>query len=331
MEIMYPEIIIFALIFALLLLFVKRKEKNFKNGVIVANTKYVKNTKYYKNILTKYKIYSVLIKIICIALILISAVLTARYYTIYNFGEEINNRDIVLCMDISSSVNDLNKDLINSMKNTVSKLKTERFGVVVFDSMPMSVVPLTTDYNYVLYTLDKMNKSLNTKYNPFSTTGSVERDFLFAGVKSTTGDEERGYSLVSDGLSFCASSFKDKERTKIIILTTDNNVVGNGITTLEDAKNYCKTNNIKVFSVGTKDIYEENKDELVNLSAETGGEYYDFKDYSISDIAKKISSTEKDTIVKTNTTYVRDFPDKILPLILIMLPILLILEWRIRI
>ena len=332
MEIMYPEIIIFSLIIALLFLLVKRKEKNFKKGVIVANTKYVKNTTYYKNILIKYKVYSILIKITCILIVLISAVLTSRYYTVYNSGEEINNRDIVLCMDISLSVNDLNKSLIDSIKTTVSNLKTERFGVVVFDSMPLSIIPLTTDYNYVLSTLDEMKKSLNTKYNPFNTTGSFDRDYLYAGVRNEDDNNERGYSLVGDGLSYCASSFNNKtKRTKIIILTTDNEVVGNQIVTLDEAKDYCKLNNIHVFSIGTKDIYDENKEELVSLSSETDAEYYDFKNYSTNDIVKRINGTEKSSIIKTNTTYIRDFPEKILPFLLILLPILFVLEWRIRI
>ena len=330
MEIMYPEIIIFSFLLAFLLLFVKKKEKRFKNGVIVANTKYVKKTKYYQNIVTKYNIYNILIKIVCIILVLISALLTSRYYTVYNMGEEINNRDIVLCMDISASVNDLNKELVNTLKETVTKLKTERFGIVVFDSMPMSLVPLTTDYNYVLLMLDEMSKAFNTKYNPFSTTSSFERDFLFAGVQND--NEERGYSLVGDGLSFCASSFNSKnKRTKIILLTTDNEVVGKGILTLDEAGNYCQLNNIKVFTIGTKDIYEEKKEELVNLSDITKGEYYDFKDYSTNAIVEKINMTEKNAIVKTNTTYIRDFPEKILPFFLIILPVLFILEWRIRI
>ena len=333
MEIMYPEIIFLALFFALSVMFIKRKEKRFKDGVIVANTKYVKETTYYKNILVKYRVYNTIIKILCIVLIVACGILTSRYYTIYNEGEEINNRDIVLCMDISASVNNLNKSLVKSIKETVSHLETERFGIAVFDSMPMNLIPLTTDYDYVISTLNNMEKAFDTKYNPFNTkSNSFTRDFLYAGVQIPNGDNQRGYSLVGDGLSYCASMLNDNEkRTKIIILTTDNEVVGNEIVHLNEAGSYCALNNIKVFSIGTENIYEENKEELVSLSKETDAEYYDFKNFSTNDIVSKINKTEKSAIIKTNVTYTRDFPEKILPFILIFLPILTIIEWRIRI
>ena len=251
LEIMYPEIIVFSILLALLPFFFKRREKNFKEGVIVANSRYVKNTNYYKNILIKYRIYYVIIIIFTICAVLISGIITSRYHTIYKVGEEVNNRDIMLCMDISESVKSLNKNLIGSLKQTIKELKTERFGITVFDSSPLSLMPLTTDYNYALSILDNISSSLNTKYNPFNpTTGSYVRDYLYAGVNQSDG---RGNSLVGDGLSFCATRFdKNDKRTKIIILTTDNDVIGNELISLSEASSYCALNNIKVFAIGTE-------------------------------------------------------------------------------
>ena len=333
LELMYPEIIFICLFLSVIPLFIKRKEKKFKDGVIVANTKFVKETEYYKNILVKYRIYNILIKTLCIIAVILCAILTSRYHTVYNAGEEINNRDIMLCMDVSESVNNLNKSMVKSIKEMTSHLKTERIGIVVFDSMPMSLVPLTTDYNYISSVLDDMEKAFNTKYNPFNTnSNSFTRDYIHAGVTLKESDNERGYSLVGDGLSFCASQFNSNEkRTKIIVLTTDNEVVGHDIMSISEAGDYCELNNIKVFSIGTENIYDENKEELMSLSTRTDGEYYDFKNFSANDIVGRINKTEKSSIIKTSMSYTRDFPEKILPFILIIIPILFILEWRIRI
>ncbi len=331
LEIMYPEIIFLAIFITAISVFLKKKDNKFKEGIIVANTKYVKKTEYYKKILIKYRIYNVLIKIMCFMLVCLVAFLTSRYYEVKNIGEEINNRDIMLCMDVSESVTKLNRNLINSIKDTVSKLRDERIGIIAFDSMPLTIVPLTTDYKYVLSSLDQIDKALNTKYNPFKEqSNSFVRDFLYAGVKGNE-NTKRGSSLVGDGLSYCASSFKDNNRTKIIILTTDNEVIGKELITTSEAGLYCKQNNIMVFSIGTEDINNDNKEKLKIISQETDAEYYDFKDYSTSEIVNKINSTNKNAIVKTETTYIRDFPEKIIPYILIIIPILFILEWRIRI
>lgn len=328
LEIMYPGVVILSLVVLVACLFIWRGDNSFKKGIVIANTKYVKKTDYFKKLMIKYQIYNVIIKITYILLIVLCAILGARYHTIYTDGTEINNRDIMVCMDISGSVTSLNKDLVKTMKDTISTLKTERIGVTVFDSMPFSLVPLTTDYKYVLSTLNQVERALNTKYNPFNPgANSYTRDFLYGNAM----EDKNGYSLVGDGLAYCASKFKkDDNRTKIIILTTDNEVVGEQVVTVPEAARYCKTNKIKIYSIGTININENAKNELVNISNVTGGEYYDINSFSINEIASKIKSLNKSSIIKKTNVVTKDFPDRILPYILVLIPTLFILEWRIR-
>ena len=331
LEIMYPEIITFSAIIVTIIFFL-RVDKKYKKGIIVANTKYVKNTSYYQKIMIRYRTYKILINILCIVLIILCAVLSSRFYSLYKVGEEVSNRDIMLCMDISGSVNNLNTDLVETMKETVKTLKNERIGITVFDSMPYSVVPLTTDYTYVVYMLNQIGNALKTKYNPFEpNNSSFVRDFLYSGVQNTS-DEGRGYSLVGDGLAYCASSFKkDDNRTKIIILTTDNEVVGNQIVTVSEAASYCRDKKIRVYSVGTKEIFEDAKKELINVSKYTNGKYYDYSNYDTKEIAKEIESLHKNAIVKSNFVYTKDYPETIIYIILVILPCIFLLDWRVRI
>lgn len=329
LEIMYPGVIILSLVVAVGCLYIWKGENNFKKGIVIANTRYVKETGYFKKLMIKYQIYNVIIKITYILLIFLCAVLASRYHAVYNNGTEVNNRDIMLCMDISESVNSLNKDLVKTMKDTVLSLKTERIGVTIFDSMPFSLVPLTTDYKYVLSMLNQVGEALKTKYNPFNPgANSYTRDFLYGNASL----DNNGYSLVGDGLAYCASRLKenDNNRTKIIILTTDNEVVGEQVVTIPEVAKYCKKNRIKIYSIGTSDIHENSKNELINISNATGGEYYDINSFSTKDIASNIISLNKSSIVKTTNIVTKDFPDKIVPYILVLIPILFILEWRIR-
>ena len=324
---MYPEIITYALLASFLLLFVWRKRSKFKKGIMVANTKYVKNTKYYKKLMLRYRIYNLLIKFVCIALIILSAILTSRLYRTKDHEEEFNNRDIMLCMDISGSVNPLNKEIIDTMKETVSRLKDERFGISVFNKSPVTVLPLTTDYNYALSVLDMISSALGNNVSTQYSQNYINQ-FLTAGT--STGN--RGTSLIGDGLAYCASSFaQGDDRTKIIILTTDNEVAGQEIITVPEASAYSKSVDVKVYPIGTKSIKETERQGLIDVATTTGGAYYDFANFSTDEIAKKIEELNKSAIVKNMYVTRHDLPELIFSYLLYIIPVLLILDWRVRI
>ena len=352
--VMYPQIILYSLIFAGLFLLALRKKKKFKKGIIVANTKYVKRTSYFKILNAKYHLYNILIKITCIVLIFLLAVLSSRLYEVNKHDEEYNNRDIMLCMDFSGSVSNLNKDIIKTMEETVKTLKEERFGITIFDSSSINLVPLTSDYNFVLYTLelmgeyygknaeidysqckgvtgiDALSKCINdvnrSRYNAQS---KYLRTIFTSGISAMPGS-----SLIGDGVASCAKSFTtDDDRTKIIILTTDNATNGTQTITVSQAGAYAKKKGIKVYPIGTKSIKNDTKlkNGLINLASTTGGVYYDHEEYSTDEISKKIEELNKSAIIKTTYVTKKELPEIIVPYILWILPLLFLLDWRVRI
>ena len=324
---MYPQIISYALLLSVLILFVWRKKNKFKKGILVANTKYVKNTKYYKKLLFRYRVYNIVIKLVCIALIIISSILTSRLYEIKNHEEQFYNRDIMLCMDVSGSVNPLNKDIIDTLKETVSKMKDERFGISAFNSSPVTILPLTTDYNYALSVLDLISAALGNDVKvPYS------QNYIKQFISLGTASGNRGSSLIGEGLAYCSSTFKkDDDRTKIVILTTDNEVSGKQVITVPEAAAYSKANDVKVYPIGTKTIRPTEKQEMVDVATVTGGAYYDYANYTTNDIAKKIEELNKTAIVKNAYVTRKDLPDLSFVYLLYIIPILLILDWRVRI
>ena len=327
MEIMYPEIITYALIASGILLLVWRKRKKFKKGVMVANTKYVKKTTYYKSLILRYRFYNILIKALCILTILTAAILTARIYKTKKHEEEIYNRDIMLCMDVSGSVFNLDAEIIGTFIDIVSRLKDERFGISAFDSAPVTVLPLTNDYNYAISVLEQLKDAFTGGNNLYGGYDYTMLRSLFAGAYSG-----RGSSLIGDGLAYCASTFKkDDDRTKIVILTTDDEINGKQIISVLEAANYSKANDVKVYPIGTKSIKISKRQELIEVANTTNGNYYDFSTVSTSDIVDRIQELNKTAIVKNVSVTKKDLPEVILPYLFYILPVLFVLEWRVRI
>ena len=337
-SLMHPEIIMYSLVLAGVLLLFWRRKKKFKKGVIVANTKYVKKTSYFKILNAKYHIYNILIKVTCILIILLFAVITARLYKTKKHEEEFDNRDIMLCMDFSPSVKGLNKEIISTMKKTVESLKDERFGITIFNNAAITLVPLTTDYSYVLYTLDLMGEYVGIKSsssaskNDFSSQTAQKRyldSIFYSGINALS-----GASLVGDGLASCANTFNDDvDRTKVVILSTDNMIAGTQIITVPEAAAYAKKKGIRVYPIGTKSIKNRPKyrDGLVDVANVTGGAYFDFANYSVDEINKKIQELNKNSMVKTAYVTKKDLPELLVPYLLYLIPVLFVLDWRVRI
>jgi hypothetical protein len=349
---MYPNIIIYALIASGVVLLVWRRKRKFKKGIIVANTKYVKKTGYFKLLNAKYHLYNILIKVVCIMIILLCAVVSARLYKVDKHDEEYNNRDIMLCMDFSGSVNALNKDIIETMIETVKSLKEERFGITIFDSTSINLVPLTSDYNYVIYNLELIKayferKKPSVDVSECNNRGDVNSILRCISDKTskitnnylnhilTYGTRAMpGSSLIGDGVASCANTFKDGDgRTKIIILSTDNMVAGTQTITVPQASVYAKKKDIKVYPIGTKSIKNslKYKGGLIDLANETGGAYFDYEDYSTNEINKKIEELNKSAIIKTTYVTKTELPELIVPYLLWLLPVLFVLDWRVRI
>ncbi len=334
LKVMYPEIIIYALIASGVLLLVWRGKKKYKKGILVANTKYVKKSKYYKFLSAKYHLYNILIKIVCILAIFASAYLTARIYKVDEHNEEYFNRDIMLCLDVSGSVWNLDKDMLNTFIEVVSMMKDQRFGLTLFDSSPVTVIPLTNDYNYAITILKELadNFDIITMSKAAGYYSGIRYTSYYENIIAGT-REVLGSSLIGDGLAYCSSSFKkDEDRTKVVILATDN-FSGKGIFTVDEAAEYSKKNDVKVYTIGTTTIGGRvgAREGLINVSQITGGEYYDYGTFSTNEISKKIDELDKTAIIKESFVTNQDLPNIVFPYLIYLISILFVLDWRVRI
>jgi len=292
MELIYPFILILGIPFLIFLIVknFKKKDAQYNNGRKVANTQYIKNSAYYKKIIGKYKILFYFVQGVCLVSILFSMILIARPAKKDTKDSKEYKRDIFLCMDVSMSVNEVNEKLVDSFKKVVKGLQGERFGITIFNTTSVLLVPLTDDYEYVLDILDQLEESfranIDNDYSDFYTL-----NYILEGT--VEGSEERGSSLIGDGLASCVYNFPalDEDRSRVIIFSTDNDLAGDELISLKDAAKLAKKNIITVYGIAPDDIWSDNEEEFEEAMEIAGGELY--KASSPSKVFKIINNIEE--------------------------------------
>ncbi|MGN0396369.1 MAG: hypothetical protein ACI4EF_13480 [Coprococcus sp.] len=306
MELKYQFVIYIGIVVLILLAFVyffkfNRKE-SYKGGKKVANTLYSKDDPYFKKKWFYYRILSVLLIGACVFSIILSFVLLARPYKTRDVYKEKYSRDIMLCIDVSTSVDYLNKNIVSELKETVKNLQGERFGIVIFNSSPVVLAPLTDDYEFIIEQLDLIEQSLDMRIG-YENSGDLPSNWMYLDeyISGGTliGAEERGSSLIGDGLASSVYNFSDleEERTRIVIFSTDNDLQGTPIVTLDEAADICIENNVTVFGVGTKEMFEEDMKSMEAAVLKTGGAFYlEEKSGSFDQIVSEIEKKSKSLV-----------------------------------
>ena len=129
--------------------------KKFKDGKKVANSEFIQDTKYYKYKVFEFKACR-LVMVISLALAMSFLLfILARPFKTSKTVKEIHNRDIFLCLDTSGSMYEVDLEVCEKLKDFVKGLKGERFGITIFNCQTVTLVPLTTDYDYVIDVLDQ--------------------------------------------------------------------------------------------------------------------------------------------------------------------------------
>lgn len=313
-----------------------RRRKKFKGGTKAAEADYIKEIPYFRRKMRIYKVLKFILSTVIIVNLLISGFLMAMPYKTEVNEIKNMNRDIILCMDISTTVDHLNFELVGKLKEVVENLNGERFGIVIFNTSPLYLCPLTTDYEQVINELDIIEEALDLRYDYYNGSGSysnrlVELDeYISAGT--LVGNEERGSSIIGDGLAAAALDFthieEDPDRSRIIIFSTDNDLQGDEIITLPEAGQLCVDRGITVYGIGTEQMYPSDKAMMRDAVEMTGGEFYYGEDSRVvSNIIDNIQEhvASLDTIeYEISETVTPEIPFIIL---LISMACMILLQW----
>lgn len=313
-----------------------RRRKKFKGGTKAAEPEYVSTIPYFRRKMRMYKFLKFILSTSIIANILISGYLMSVPYKTEVTEVQHMNRDIILCMDISTTVDHLNFELVGKLKEVVENLNGERFGIVIFNTSPLYLVPLTTDYEQVLNELDIIEEALELRYDYYEGNGGyssrlVELD-RYISDGTLIGNADRGSSIIGDGLAAAALDFnnieEDPGRSRIILFSTDNDLQGDEIITLPDAAQLCVDRGITVYGIGTEQMYPADKRMMKNAVELTGGEFYYGEDSRVvSDIIENIQEH-----VATMDTVEYEISEHITPeipfmILLISMAFMILLEW----
>lgn len=282
-----------------------RLKRKYKGGKKAYLPDYLKNDSAFRTRIVWHTILKYVLIILIITSILLSGFLMARPYKTESKQLANYNRDIILCMDISTTCDNLNAELIDKLEEVVKELNGERFGIVIFNTSPVLLCPLTNDYNYILQVLDKVKEGLKMRLD-YMNGKILFSDKLYemeAYISNGTlvDNDERGSSIIGDGLAAAALDFYDYEdkpdRTRVIIFSTDNDLLGEEIITLPEAGELCQERDITVFGVGTEKMDPDQRQMMKDTVEGTGGTFYygedkDIVENIVEDIRRQIATLD---------------------------------------
>jgi hypothetical protein len=264
--------------------------------------------------------------ILVITMLASSALMLARPASITVTEPEDYNRDIMLCLDTSGSMTKDDAKIVETFAELARNFRGERVGLAIWDSSAVTIFPLTDDYDFVTSELGSLSKSL--------TSSDLGSKFISSGTMQ--GD---GSSLVGDGLASCINNFDNEkvERSRSVILATDNYVSGAQLITLPEAAQVAKDKNIRVYGLNPADwsrtsYVDKVAEEYRQSVMLTGGTYYRYDDRTaIPGIIAEINRQDATRFKGAPQLIRRDQPS--IPIVVFFASMvgLFVLVWRLRI
>lgn len=230
------------------------------------------------------------------------------------------SRDIMLCLDVSGSMTEVDVEVITVFEELLKEFEGERIGLTIFNSSPVQIFPLTDDYPFIREHLQSIRESFDfVEQTPEHWVGTMNGN---------------GASLIGDGLAACALAFDhpDDERSRSIIFATDNEINGASIVTLQEAAAYAKSVGVRVFSLNPvqgKDA--EVSAELAEAAETTGGTAYGLRDTTtVEDIVAQVQEQEATALQGQAQVVWSDSPDLWIVVLMISTLAFVVVLWRVR-
>ncbi|MCU1409915.1 MAG: hypothetical protein JWR04_622 [Rhodoglobus sp.] len=276
----------------------------------------------YRRALAAYRALVVGFVLCIVALIALSAVLTARPATVTLSSPELHNRDIVLCLDVSGSMISYDAAVLDVFDSLTEEFTGERISLVVFNASAVTYFPLTNDYDYISQQLDRLGTELADD-DPSYYDGTLLGN---------------GSSLVGDGLASCVTRFdrQQDERSRSVILVSDNFIAGEQIFTLPQAAALAVDRGVRVYGINPgdsseKDYLREYAVEFEKAMNDSGGAYYPLNDPAVVPSVVESIEAEQAAVIPGAPLVTRtEHPELWIVLAFVGLAGLLLLAWRLK-
>lgn len=307
------------------------------NTVLVANSYRMRNTPAYQKALRKLWVQLIVAAAIFVLSGVAAAFGAARPVAVTVEHPDKHNRDIVLCLDASGSMFDVDIDILKKFDELVDQFKGERVSLTIFNATARQVFPLTDDYDYIKENLQYSVRMFQEAVPQFEGEEIPPEASQF--LSSTLGRAE-GASLIGDGLYGCSLSFdykEDQERSRSIILATDNVVNGTELVPLDQAAQDATESNIRVYGInpgsralGIGYVPDSAINAMKSAVESTKGKFFLLNDIqATATIVDEISTTETTRIQGSPVVILQDTPELVLYAILTLFSAgFLYIVWR---
>ncbi len=226
---------------------------------------------------------------------------------------KLASRDIVLCLDASGSMLPYDGQILRQFDQMVGKFEGERISLHMWSAQTVVKFPLTDDYELISEVLDEAADLIDSGYL------GPEGDYVLVteqlhqyleGVESPGSDAS---SLIGDGLATCVLGFDhlDQERSRTVILATDNEAMGEQIYTLLEAAEFADDQQVEVISLNPGDggPLTAEAEQLKYVTESLGGSFYNLNDpASAAGIIADIEAKQLADLGGTPITTVTDTP-----------------------
>ena len=281
-------------------------DRDLKRVAVVAHTRTIKMLPAYRAAKRRYRLLLALAVVFFLASVFSFTAVAARPFSRQEHNTSVENRDIVLCLDISGSMISYQKQLLDNFKEIATGLHRQRISITIFDGKPANLIPLSDDYDAINEIIEQLSASLINREAAFSAL-----DVMMLTSGSST-------SAIGDGVMGCVNSMDLSDgnpRAKSIIIATDNSY-GKGSQSIDigQVARYAERYGITFYGIYLPGGTTVQKNEFIDAVNITGGSFYDIKDYySDNDSSKsddeKIISHMVNQIMSQDTAKVSGAPE----------------------
>ena len=266
----------------------------------VANTGYLRGLPKYQALVRRTRA-SLAMAFVCFLIAVIATSVSAgapvdRYVK----HDKSASRDIVLCLDSSGSMLPYDSKIGGAFRQIISHFEGERISLQLWDAYSMTMFPLTDDYDMATDVLQDMSDTIDTGLIQVGGKISGTRE-LFEYLEPVLDEKQEVSSLVGDGLASCVMGFdhNDKQRSRTILLATDNEVYGSGVYDLSEAIEFAKKQGVTVTALypGSDTNLGYQAQQLRDEVRKTGGDFYDASSPSAVDsVVRQIEAEQKEEL-----------------------------------
>jgi Ca-activated chloride channel homolog len=316
----------------------RRARERDRDVLWVANSGYLAGLPAFTAWVRRYRALQGLTAVALLAAVVGAGAVAARPVETDVVVDRLGTRDIVLCLDVSGSMIEYDGAVLEVFQELVDSFEGERIALSIFNSSSRTVFPLTNDYTLVRQELRAGIDALDEDPAEFDYTGgSDDADILeFAQFTAGTTANLAGASLIGDGLASCALQFDEgaTDRSRSIILATDNYVSGEPIYTLPQAADLVASRDITLHGIfGGSARYEGTPEETeYRQVVETGGGLYFLADdpAAVQGMVDDVVAQQAVELDATPEVTVTDTPAAWFLVAVAGVGILLVVAWRVR-